>query len=135
MGKPTAEDARTILELAKIAFQSELAEALDWVWTGQLPADYDGFTKKYPKGSREYRMADQACGFFETIGALWKHGLINEELLFDWVWVGGPWERLKGFALGMRKEAGNPRIYELFEAMVEAEKKAEAKVPVAAGRN
>jgi hypothetical protein len=29
------------------------------------------------------------------------------------------WDRIKGFALGVREEAGNPHIYELFEAMAQ----------------
>ncbi len=31
------------------------------------------------------------------------------------------WERIKGFALGLREVAGDPRLYENFEAMARAE--------------
>ncbi len=132
MAKPTQEDARIILELAKIGMQPELTDAFAWLLAEPPPADYDRFKEKYPTGSREHRWADQLCAYFETVGAIWKHGLINEELLFDWIWVGGPWERIKGFALGQRKEFNNPKIYELFEALAAAETRTDAKVPVAA---
>jgi hypothetical protein len=132
MAKPTQEDAKIILELAKMGMQPELADAFSWLLAEPPPTDYDLFKEKYPPGSREHRWADQVCAFFETVGALWKHGLISEELLFDWIWVGGPWERIKGYALGNRKEFNNPRMYELFEALAAAEARADAKVPVGA---
>jgi hypothetical protein len=134
MAKPTQEDAKIILEFAKMAMQPQLANAFTWLFAEQLPTDYDSFKKAYPPGSRERLWADQTCGFFETIGALWKHGLINEDLLFDAFWVSGPWERIKVFALGQRKEFDNPKIYELFEALAAAETRADAKVPVGASR-
>jgi len=33
------------------------------------------------------------------------------------------WDRIKGFALGVREQSGEPRIYENFEAMAKAQKK------------
>jgi len=134
MAKPTAEDARLVVEFAKLGAQTGLSEAVDWVWSDQFPPNYDDFVKKYPRGSKEHARATQICGFYETIGALWKHGLISEELLFEWLWISGVWERMKGFALAQRKAAKNERIYELFEAMAEANKKADTKVPVGAAR-
>lgn len=132
MAKPTSDDARLVVELAKLNVQAGLPEAMNWLWSDQFPPDYDEFVKKYPRGTKEFTRATQICGFYETIGALWRNGLLNQELLFDWLWIGGPWERIKEFALGQRKAAKNERIYELFEAMAEAEKKIDAKAPVGA---
>ena len=39
----------------------------------------------------------------ETIGALWKHGLLSEDLLFGWLWVSDVWERVQGLALAQRQ--------------------------------
>jgi hypothetical protein len=55
----------------------------------------------------------------KTIGTLWKHGLINEELLFDWLYVGGMWERLKPILVAMRETS--PQLWENFESMAEAQ--------------
>lgn len=57
----------------------------------------------------------------ETLGKLYKNDLFNEELLFDWLAVSMVWERIKGFALGLREAAGEPRLYENFEAMAKAD--------------
>jgi hypothetical protein len=48
--------------------------------------------------------------------------LLNRELLFDWIAVAMVWNRIKGFALGARKEAGEPRLYENFELMAKDDK-------------
>jgi hypothetical protein len=132
MAKPTAEDARLVVEFAKLGAESKLTEAVDWMWSDDFVPNYEEFVKKYPVGSKEHSRVRQICNFYETVGALWKQGLFNEELLFDWLYVTGPWERVKGFALGLRKAADNDSIYELFEAMAQAQQQASAKVPVGA---
>lgn len=133
MAKPTPDDARLVVELAKLNVQAGLPEAFNWLWSDEFLSDYDEFVRKWPRGTKEYGRVSQICNFYETIGALWRHSLLSEELLFDWLWIGGPWERVKSFALAQRKQAKNERLYELFEAMAEAEKKVQTKVPVGAG--
>lgn len=134
MAKPTADDARLVVELAQLAAEQHHSEAMDWVWSDEFVPDYDEFVKKYPRGTKEHARIVQICNFYETIGALWHNGLINEDLLFDWLWITGPWERVKGFALAQRKAANNDSIYELFEAMADAQRKlVEQKSPVGAG--
>ncbi len=56
-----------------------------------------------------------------TVGALYKPGLLNRELLFDWLAVAPIWDRLKGFALGMRKDRKVPQLWENFELMAKAQ--------------
>ena len=97
-----------------------MTEALNWLWSDQFVVDYEEFAKKYPFGSEGRDSAATICGAFETLGTLYKHGLFNEDLLFDWLVVPMVWERIKGYALGVRLEAGNPGIYENFEALAAA---------------
>ena len=59
------------------------------------------------------------AAWYETIGTLWKHGLINEELLFDWLYITGMWERLGPILVAMREST--PSLWENFEAMAEAQ--------------
>jgi hypothetical protein len=119
MAKPTYQDATLMLQLAQWGAASGMQKATTFLWSDKFAPDYAEFVEKYPRGSEEYAHASQICGWYETLGALYKHGLFNEELLFDWLWVSGVWDRIKGFALGVREEAGNPHIYELFEAMAQ----------------
>lgn len=97
-----------------------MTEALNWLWSDQFVVDYEEFAKKYPFGSEGRDSAAKICGAFETLGTLYKHGLFNEDLLFDWLVVPMVWERIKGYALGVRQGAGDEGIYENFEALAAA---------------
>lgn len=66
-----------------------MTEALNWLWSDQFVVDYEEFAKKYPFGSEGRDSVAKICGAFETLGTLYKHGLFNEDLLFDWLVV--PW--------------------------------------------
>jgi len=39
--------------------------------------------------------------------------------MFDWMAVTAAWDRVKGYALGVREEAGDPRLFENFEYAAE----------------
>jgi hypothetical protein len=120
MAKPTHEDAVLMIQLAEMGVTSGTQDATNWLWSDEFIPDYTDFVKKYPPGSEGYLKANKICAYFETIGTLHKHGLFNEDLLFDWLAVSMVWNRIKGFALGVRQEAGEPRLYENFEAVAKA---------------
>jgi len=122
MAKPTYQDATLMLQLARWGAALGLSEAVNWMWSDEFVPDYAEFVEKYPPGSEGYGNASKIGGWHETLGTLYKHGLFNEELLFDWLAVGLVWDRIKGFALGVREQTGEPRIYENFEAMAKAQK-------------
>jgi len=122
MAKPTYQDATLILQMAQWGASSGMDAARNWLWSDEFIPDYSEFIKKYPRGSEGHGNASKVCGWMETLGTLYKHKLINEELLFDWLAVDLMWERLKGFALGVRDKVGHPRLFENFEAMAKAQK-------------
>jgi hypothetical protein len=53
----------------------------------------------------------------ETIGTLTKNGLLDTDLVLDWIWVSGLWERVGPAALKQREKHGVPELYENFEAL------------------
>jgi len=53
----------------------------------------------------------------ETLGTLTKNGLISRELILDWIWIQGLWTRVGAAARAAREEAGEPRLFENFEAL------------------
>lgn len=55
--------------------------------------------------------------FFETVGTLVKNGLLDRELVYDWLWVAGSWARVASIAKRAREKAGVPAIYENYEAL------------------
>ena len=121
MAKPTYQDATLMVQLAQWGSVSGVTEAVNWMWSDQFIPEHAEFVEKYPPGSEGFASASKICGWFETIGTLYKQGLFNEELLFDWLAVHLVWDRIKGFALGWREHTGELRLYENFEAMAEAQ--------------
>ena len=59
--------------------------------------------------------------FHETVGTLVKNELFNRELVYDWLWVAGSWERVGPAARRAREKAGVPQLFENFEALAEGQ--------------
>ncbi len=55
----------------------------------------------------------------ESIATLTKHDLLSAELVYDWLWIQGLWERVGPAALKAREKFGEPRLYENFEALAQ----------------
>lgn len=120
MSGPTYEDANVMLQLYQVAMSKDMQKALSFIWSQDFEPDIDTFLEKYPLGSKQQRYLSMTCGFFETIAALWVNGLLNQKLISDWLAVSMTWDRVKGFALGIRERSGNERMYEHFEALAGA---------------
>ena len=71
------------------------------------------------KRSEEEGLLRRYLGYFETAGTLYRNGLFSGDLMFDWMAVTTAWDRVKGYALGVREEAGDPRLFENFEYAAE----------------
>ncbi len=122
MQRPNHEDATLVVQLAQWWSASGGAAAKGWLWSDEFTPDYAEFTRKFPAGSEGYANATTILDWYETVGTLYKHGLLNKELLFDWLAVDLDWDRIKGIALGWRAESGVTGMYENFEAMAKAQK-------------
>lgn len=117
MAKPTHDDAMVLLELAQMMNTSGTRDALNWIWSDEFKRD----PKDYRPGSPEFDKVHTVLGAFETIGTIYKHHLINEDLLFDWLAVTMIWDRVRDYALAARKVGGSDALYENFELMAKAD--------------
>jgi hypothetical protein len=91
------------------------------MFSDEFTPDYAEFLKKHPAGSEGWAKAFKILAWYETVGTLYKHGLINEDLLFDWMAAYDVWDRMKGIALGHREQTGDAAMWENFEAMAKAQ--------------
>jgi hypothetical protein len=121
MAGPTKEDAQLMIQLAQLGAQMVDPEARGWIWSEQFVADGEDFFRRYPPGTEKFSLVNNLAAWHETVATLWRRGLISEELLFDWLWVAGTWDRLKGILLAMREESGTPQLWANFEAMATAQ--------------
>jgi hypothetical protein len=104
----TRDDGVLMVELAKWGAMIGLAEASRTIFADEFDPD-------------EVEASDphvQAILFFnETVGTLVKNDLLDRELVYDWLWVTGSWERVGPAARRAREKAGVPQLYENFEAL------------------
>jgi hypothetical protein len=111
----TKEDAHLMIDLARLGTQMVHPEARGWIWSDSFVGDPEEFWQKHPPGSREFDYVSGMAAWYETVATVWKHGLLDEELLFDWLFVAGPWERLGPILVSMREST--PHMWENFEAL------------------
>ena len=104
----THDDAVLMVELAKWGSMIGLAEASRELFAD----DFDPNAAEVTDPS-----VSNMLNFGETIGTLVKNGLINRELVYDWLWVEGTWARVAPAAKRAREKAGVPQLYENYEAL------------------
>jgi hypothetical protein len=127
------EDAQLVVQLCQFLMQSGANRGTGVVCREDFPQDYHEFEEQFPLGTDERSQVHALCGFHETVATLWKHGLISEELLFDWLAADLVWENVRGILLGMREDEEEPRLWENFEALAEAQLNRNAALAAVAG--
>lgn len=104
----THEDAVLVVELAKLGAMNGLAEAVGKIFA-------DGFDPDAAELSDP--SVRIVLGWNETVATLVKNDLLSRDLVYDWLWVAGTWDRVGPAALRAREAAGVAVLYENFEAL------------------
>lgn len=102
------DDAILMVELAKWGTMIGLGEALRKIFAD----DFDPNAVEVSDPSVHALLT-----FNETVGTLVKNGLLNRDLVYDWLWVAGSWERVAPAAKRAREKAGVPALFENYEAL------------------
>jgi hypothetical protein len=111
----TCEDARLIVELAKWGAMIGLAEASRTIYSDDFdPDDADVLDPE----------VQTTLVFHETVGTLVKNDLLDRELVYDWLWVAGSWDRVGKAALAAREKSGVPELFANFEALAKGQSQA-----------
>lgn len=108
----TAQDAQLIVELAKWGSMIGLGEASRTIFADDF--DRDSANALDPE-------VQTVLIFAETVGTLVKNDLLNRDLVLDWLWVSGMWERVSPAAQRARENAGVSALYENFEALAQSQ--------------
>jgi hypothetical protein len=104
----THNDAVLVIELAKLAAMSGVPEAARAIFA-------DDFDPNAVEANDLH--VRTVLGFNETVATLVKNDLLNRDLVYDWLWVAGAWERVGPAAKRAREKAGVSNLYENFEAL------------------
>jgi hypothetical protein len=106
-------DALLVVELAKWGSMMGLDEASRTIFADEFDPD-------------AVEANDKSIGailvFNETIGTLVKNHLLDRDLVYDWLWVAGAWERVGPAAKRAREKAGVAQLFENFEALAAGQK-------------
>jgi len=103
---PNREDLEILLRIMEIYLSDPLRNARRFWRTIPDGLTFDGLLERYPRGSDNYELFGNIMIFWETIGSLMKHGLLNEELAFDTFLDAPPWKKVEAAFLSLRKEKG-----------------------------
>ncbi len=104
----THEDAVLVVELAKLGAMNGLGEAVGKIFADNFDPDAAEL------GDPSVRIV---LGWNETVATLVKNDLLSRDLVYDWLWVAGTWDRVGPAALRAREAAGVAVLYENFEAL------------------
>lgn len=104
----TREDAHLMVEFAKWGSMIGLNEANRKIFGDDFDPD-----------SADALDADvhAVLVFNETIGTLVNNDLIDRDLVYDWLWVSGAWERVGPAAVRAREKAGVAELWVNFETL------------------
>ncbi len=101
-------DASLMMQIAHWGAFMNLEEALQVIWSDDFDPD---------AATVEDSNVNRILTWGETIGTLTKNGLLDTDLVLDWLWVSGIWGRVGPAGLKARHRHGVPELYENFEAL------------------
>jgi hypothetical protein len=102
------DDAILMVELSKFGTMSGLPEAAQAIFADDF--DPDAAAANEPP-------VRTVLAFFETLATLVKNGLLNRDLVYDWLAVAAVWARVGPAAKRERARLGIDYLYENVEAL------------------
>ncbi len=102
------QDGVLLVQLAQWGTAMGLEDALQALWA-------DNFDPE--AASAEEKLVSRVLTYGETIGTLTKNGLLDTDLVLDWLWISGVWGRVAPAARKLRDKHGVPELYANFEAL------------------
>ena len=102
------QDGAMLLQLAQWGSTMGLEDAMHAVWADDFDPE---------AASADDLLVSRLLNWGETIGTLTKNGLLDTDLVLDWLWVAGVWARVGPAARKARDKHGVPELFENFEAL------------------
>jgi hypothetical protein len=114
---PSMAEAQLIVQMATNDSLSGANQGYAVLRRFEAPPTLGQLRKKCPPGSEAYGQVMAYLGSCEMTATFVKQGLLSEELVNDLYWVAGAWQVAGKVCKGLRKEGGEPRLYENFELL------------------
>jgi hypothetical protein len=117
VGGPTIADAQLLVAMQHVDAINGAHDGWRLLQSFDTPPTLAQMRKRYAAGSEENGRIMAFLGSCEMLGTFVKQGLLNAGLVHDLFWVAGAWRISEKVCKGMRKESGEPRLYENFELL------------------
>jgi hypothetical protein len=113
----TKEDLSLILQMEQTLRPGKAAKA--FCWSSEVEGENAGpkFWEKHALDSEERLYVNEYSTYFEQFSVAWERGLIDEELLLDWVPAELAWQRLGPILTATRDLLGHQDLWSGFEAL------------------
>ena len=102
------QDGAMLVQPAQWGSTMGLEDAMHAVWADDFDPE---------AASADDVLVSRLLNWGETIGTLTKNGLLDTDLVLDWLWVAGVWARVGPAARKARDKHGVPELFENFEAL------------------
>ena len=114
---PSMAEAQLIVQMATNDAITGANHGYAVLYDFDVPPTLGQLRKKYPTDSATYGHVMAFLGSCEMTATFVKQGLLSEDLVNDLYWVAGAWRVAGKLCKALRKEGGEPRLYENFELL------------------
>lgn len=118
MPRPNKADAQLLLQFFETLYGNEaVMRALGWLLEMPPVKSYEEFKEKYPPGSDGQMNIIRIGIYYELLGVLLYHKVLNEDLTFDLFRTARAigWDKTEPIIKGMQKELNWPELLENYE--------------------
>jgi hypothetical protein len=112
---PSMADAQLVVQLNMMGAMTGAFRGMDLLETFDKPPTLAQLKKRHPRGSQEFQHVTAFIDLGETIGTFVRQDILNETLVNDLYAIGYGWSMVEKIAKGIRRETGEPRMYENVE--------------------
>jgi hypothetical protein len=114
---PSHDDAAALVQLVHLHAQLQVSDGLDVVWRPDFPQDPYTIDAWYPPGTDGRRGLESVLVWFQTVGTLVKHGLLDPAIARDVARADLVWARIGPMAVAERGHTGDDEMWGGFQLL------------------
>ena len=120
VGGATRDDGAALIQLATLHAQLQVSAGLNVLWRSDFPNDPYTIDAWFAPGTDGRRGLEAVLAYFQTVGTLVRHGLLDPALCRDFARADLVWARIGPMALAERTRTGDETLWANFELLAAA---------------
>lgn len=114
---PDRDDATALIQLANLHAQLQVSAGLDVLWRADFPTDPYTIDAWFAPGTDGRRGLEAVLVWFQTVGTLVKHDLLDAAICRDFARADLVWARIAPMAMAERRTTGDDTMWANFELL------------------